>query len=96
MKTFYLLRHKDVHNNSGTGVVAEGVIFDNGLCAMTWLGEYTTVTTFPDITVVAKLHGHDGLTEVIIEGRAATEDKFKYCKQVARMRTTASNMAMAS
>lgn len=96
MKTFYLLRHKDVHNNSGTGVVAEGVIFDNGLCAMTWLGEYTTVTTFPDITVVAKLHGHDGLTEVIIEGYAPTEDKFKYCRLMAIRRTTAQNLMVAS
>jgi len=46
MKKFYLLRHEDVHNNSGTGIVAEGVIFDNGMGAMTWLTDEPTVTTF--------------------------------------------------
>jgi hypothetical protein len=78
MKCFYLVRHVDVNGLSGTGVVAEGIIFDSKMCAMTWLTEYPTVTVFPNITVVKKLHGHEGATEVIIEGKSK---KFEECKQ---------------
>jgi len=88
MKTFYLLRHRDVHGNSGTGVVAEGIIFDSGMCAMTWLTEYKTVTVFDKITTVKKLHGHGTLTEVIIEDKSK---KFDFCKQEARTIKTQEN-----
>ena len=81
MKTFYLLRHEDVHDNTGHGVVAEGIIFDSGMCAMTWLTEHSTITVFPKITVVKKIHGHDGRTEVVIEGK---HQKFNDCVEAAR------------
>lgn len=83
MKAFYLLRHTDVHSNSGVGVVAEGIIFDSGMCAMTWLTKYPTVTVFDKITTVKKLHGHEGLTEVVLEGK---HDKFSECKDAARLK----------
>ncbi len=86
MKEFYLLRHEDVHNNSGTGVVAEGTIFDSGMCAMTWLSTHPTVTVFDKIVTVKELHGHDGKTEVVVEGK---HDKFEECKKIARAYTTA-------
>jgi hypothetical protein len=83
MKTFYLLRHDDIHGNSGTGVVAEGIIFDSGMAVMTWLSEISTVTVFRRIVDVEKLHGHEGKTEVIVEGKKQHIEKFKECiKQV--------------
>jgi hypothetical protein len=84
MKKFYLLRHEDVHNNSGVGVVAEGIVFDNGMASMTWLTKYKTVTTFESITVVKKLHGHDGKTQVVIEGNRKDVALFEYCMVEAR------------
>ncbi len=83
MKTFYLLRHEDLHGHAGLGVVAEGIIFDNGMCAMYWLSDYPTVTVFPKITVVKKLHSHEGRTEVIIEGK---DKRFEYCKEQAKLK----------
>lgn len=85
MRKFYLLRHEDVHNNSGTGVVAQGVIFDQGMGAMTWLTDEPTVTTFVrGIRGVKKLHGHDGKTEVIIEGVKKDAKKFEQCQDAVR------------
>jgi hypothetical protein len=78
-----LLRHEDVTGSSGTGIVAEGVIFDNGMCSMCWLSEISTVTVFPKITAVKKLHGHAGKTEVILEGK---DQRFTYCQQQARIK----------
>lgn len=82
MKSFYLLRHQDLHDNTGTGVVAEGIIFDSGMCAMTWLTKFPTVTVFRRITDVQKIHGHGGRTEVIIEGKSK---KFDDCVKEARL-----------
>lgn len=82
MKTFYLLRHKDFHDNTGTGVVAEGIIFDSGMCAMTWLTEHPTVTVFDKIVTVKEVHGHGGRTEIIIEGK---HEKFGECRVEARI-----------
>lgn len=86
MKTFYLLRKEDVHGNSGTGVVAEGIIFDSGMVAMTWLSDIPTVTTFRRIEDVSKLHGHGGLTEVIIQGKKKQVALFDSCVDQARIK----------
>ena len=67
MKTFYLNRTEDESGVSGTGKVAQGVIFDNGKVALTWLGEHSTVTIFEDIEEVTTIHGHGGKTKVVIE-----------------------------
>lgn len=83
MKKFYLLRHEDEHENSGNGVVAEGIIFNSGMCAMTWLTPYSTITIFDKVTTVKKLHGHGGKTEVVIEGK---HKRFEECKEIARQK----------
>lgn len=86
MKTFYLLRHEDVNGNSGVGVVAEGVVFDNGQAAMTWLSEFNTVTVFAKVSDIKRLHGHDGKTEVVIENVKKDAKKFERCKELAKLK----------
>lgn len=86
MKKFYLLRSEDVHGSSGTGVVAEGIVFDNGMVAMTWNSDIPTVTTFRRITDIEKLHGHEGRTKLIIEGKKHCEEAFKSC--IGQVRAT--------
>ncbi len=86
MKTFYLVRTEDVHGNSGIGVVAEGIIFDSGMVSMTWLSEIPTVTNFRRIQDVEKLHGHEGRTTVIVEGRRSQKSKFDQCKASVRIK----------
>ena len=81
MRKFYLLRHEDVNGYSGTGVVAEGVIFDDGTGAFTWLTPMKTVTTFWKMADIRKMHGHDGKTEVVIEG--TNKKKFEDCNAKA-------------
>lgn len=64
MNTFKLIRLEDVSGTSGIGVVAQGVVFDNGKVAMTWFGKYQTVTVFDSIEQVKEIHGHEGKTLV--------------------------------
>jgi len=82
MRTFYLYRHEDVHGNSGTGCVAEGVIFDTGKVAMTWLSRFPTLTFFDSISDVDALHSHAGRTECVVEGQA-NQALYDRCKSEA-------------
>ena len=65
MRLFELHREVDETGISGTGKVAQGVIFDNGQCALTWLTKHTSVAVYPDIETVVAIHGHDGKTRVL-------------------------------
>lgn len=67
MQTFVLDRVVDETGVSGTGVVAEGVIFSNGWVALTWLTETTSVVFYPNIQAVQKIHGHGGKTRLVYE-----------------------------
>jgi len=60
MRRFYLKRLEDVSGVSGIGRVADGVEFENGLCAVSWKSEYPSVTIYQSITVVEKVHTHKG------------------------------------
>lgn len=61
---FWLDRDVDATGTSGTGRVAEGVVFSNGWCALTWLTEFTSVAFYPNIMAVQAIHGHDGKTRI--------------------------------
>src|SRR5579872_1239536 len=45
-RRFVLVRHEDVSGVSGTGVVAEGVAFSNGVVALQWASEFPTSVVF--------------------------------------------------
>lgn len=91
MKQFYLMRYEDVHGNSGIGVVAEGVIFDSGRGAFTWLTDKPTITTFDTIEDIRELHGHEGRTEIVIEGCRKQTKLFKECREKARLKKSIQN-----
>lgn len=67
MRKFYLQRVEDVSGTSGTGKVAEGVVFSNGWCAMHWLSKYTSVAFYQSVAELEAIHGHDGKTKVVFE-----------------------------
>jgi hypothetical protein len=65
MRFFELHRAEDKSGVSGTGIVAEGVVFWNGKCALAWKTKYTSVAIYDDIETLEKIHGHDGKTQVV-------------------------------
>lgn len=66
MKVFILYREEDVSGVSGIGVVAEGIEFDNGKCAVSWRSQYGSVKIFDSISIIEKIHGHGGKTKIMI------------------------------
>jgi len=66
-RRFELHRDEDVSGVSGTGVVAEGVEFRDGVVAFRWLTEWPTSVVFHDrgAAAVEHVHGHNGRTRVV-------------------------------
>lgn len=62
MRRFVLRRIEDVSGTSGTGIVAEGVVFTNGYCALTWLTPLSSLAFYHSIDVIEKIHGHENRT----------------------------------
>lgn len=67
MRTFKLVRSVDVSGVSGTGVVAEGVIFHDNEVALSWFGDMACVSLWHSIEAVEKVHGHEGATRVVFD-----------------------------
>ena len=65
MRRFRVKRVEDESGVSGTGLVAEGVEFDDGFVAMRWLSNKASVTIFANIKHLKDLHGHGGKTKVV-------------------------------
>lgn len=70
MRAFDLVRHEDETGVSGTGRVAEGVVFDDGSVVMRWLTAIRSTTLFPDLQSVRHIHGHNGKTIVLFRDGA--------------------------
>ena len=67
MRRFVLDRRYDVTGVSGTGTVAEGIEFTDGIVVMKWIvGDFRSMTVWNQgIEAVRQIHGHDGNTEVV-------------------------------
>lgn len=65
MRRFRLHRDTDESGVSGTGVVAEGVEFSTGQCALGWLTRVRSVAVYQSIADVQHIHGHSGATRIV-------------------------------
>lgn len=59
-----LVRDEDETGIAGKGVVAEGVQFSNGICAMSWLTAMHSTGIYPNVAQLEAIHGHNGRTKV--------------------------------
>lgn len=65
-RRFNLVRDEDVTGLSGTGLVAEGVAFSDGVVVLRWVGKNPTSVVWHDggVASVEAIHGHGGLTRI--------------------------------
>lgn len=64
MRPFLLLRAEDASGVSGTGAVAEGVVWADGSVALHWLTRTPSWVLYKSIEDVEHIHGHGGKTRV--------------------------------
>lgn len=64
-RTFHLERDRDYSGVSGTGVVAFGVQFPDGVVVTRWNALIAQTCVWEDIAAVQKVHGHQGATRIV-------------------------------
>ena len=64
MRRFNLNRIEDETGISGTGIVAEGVVFAGGKVALSWRTAHTSVAIYDSLRAVEAIHGHGGKTRI--------------------------------
>lgn len=64
---FHLRRVEDATGVSGTGRVAEGVLFSDGTCALRWLSEHKSTAAYATLADVIAIHGHAGTTLIAFD-----------------------------
>lgn len=67
MKRFYLNRIKDFSGNSGTGRVADGVLWPDGTVTIRWRGSRPSTVNWGCIEDAEFIHSHAGATEIVWE-----------------------------
>lgn len=67
MRFFWLNRRRDKSGVSGTGTVAEGVEYSDGVCSLHWLEGHKSTSIFNNMTQLVAIHGHHGATVVTFD-----------------------------
>ena len=78
MRRFYIQRDEDESGVSGTGKVAEGVEFEDGVVVMQWLSHKPSVTIFRNVKHLRDIHGHGGKTTIIWIDPGESDDRTDY------------------
>lgn len=64
-KRFYLQRAVDVSGLSGTGRVADGIVWPDGSADVRWRGEHGSTVHWDRFASVPAIHGHEGKTHIV-------------------------------
>lgn len=64
-RRFYLQRNTDVTGVSGTGRVADGILWTDGTVSVRWLGERPSTVFWDDLAHAEHVHGHGGHTRIV-------------------------------
>jgi hypothetical protein len=66
-RRFELVRNEDKSGVSGTGTVADGIMFDDGQSIIKWRGGdrgVRSLAIYNSMAEVKDIHGHEGATEI--------------------------------
>ncbi|WP_281259462.1 hypothetical protein [Streptomyces glaucescens] len=64
-RRFHLQRHRDITGASGTGRVADGVLWPDGTASVRWRGERPSTVFWDSLADAEHVHGHGGHTVII-------------------------------
>lgn len=63
-RRFRLVRDIDVTGVSGTGHVADGVLWPDGTASVRWLGPHPSIVFWDKAESLERIHGHGGATRI--------------------------------
>lgn len=69
MRTFHMVRTEDISGNTGTGIVAEGVVLSNGKAVVSFFPTpqmpVSNVIVFDSVYEAERVHSHGGRTRIV-------------------------------
>jgi hypothetical protein len=65
IRTFRLQRDEDESGVSGTGIIAEGVLFSNARAVLSWLTIHKSIGIYESLAEMIAIHGHGGKTRIV-------------------------------
>ncbi|MFJ1581545.1 hypothetical protein [Streptomyces sp. NPDC088182] len=65
-RLFTLERDRDVTGTSGTGTVADGVVWPDGTVSIRWRGVHPSVVFWESLEHAVAVHGHGGATRIVL------------------------------
>lgn len=91
MRVFYLYRKEDPTGVSGTGFVAEGVVFHSKKAIIHWRTGKDSMALYEDMTTLCAVHCHGGKTQVIWDDEDWINEKGEpmlfYCEGMSNLVT---------
>lgn len=67
-RLFHLQRDQDISGVSGTGRVADGVLWPDGSCCVRWRSATASVSVWANFQDMIAVHGHNGATKIVFHG----------------------------
>lgn len=64
-RRFHLQRDTDITGVSGTGRVADGVLWPDGSVSIRWRGDRPSTVFWDDLAHAQHVHGHQGATRIV-------------------------------
>lgn len=64
-RRFVLNRIDDITGLSGTGVVADGVLWPTGQVTLCWRGDHSSIAVWQTLDDAIAIHGHEGKTRFV-------------------------------
>lgn len=71
---FQLHRSEDVSGVSGTGIVADGIVFDDWTTVVRWRGDTRSTVIWDSPSDMMAIHGHGGKTEMVYHTDETIQD----------------------
>lgn len=72
-RRFHLLRAVDVTGASGTGRVADGVLWPDGTVSVRWRGDRPSTVAWDRLSDAEAVHGHGGATRIVWDDPAGPD-----------------------
>jgi hypothetical protein len=74
-RLFTLERDTDISGVSGTGTVADGVVWPDGTVTIRWRGDLPSTVNWAELAHAEAIHGHDGATRIVFVDESWPRDK---------------------
>lgn len=74
-RLFHLQRDTDHSGASGTGHVADGVLWPDRTVTLRWRGPMPSTVNWNELAHAQAIHGHDGATRIVFNDEAENADE---------------------